>query len=1248
MGNCHVRSVLITITLALLIAVGLVAAFNPGLSASGVDPVHMPGVSPRTAPVYVPGEILVKFKPGLSDWLKSTVTAVSGCLSTLREIGPRESRKDIQLVKLRQGVSVEEAVSRLRLMSEVVYAEPNYYCPVEPLYTPDDPEFLNQNQWGLHNTGQEVNGITGTPDADIDAPAAWDIEKGLSNPVTVAVPDSGIDFTHDEFTSKLWVNEDEIPGDGIDNDANGYIDDINGYNFAGICQRHFYYLDDEGVPEWWVWPVGETDDTTKFAQSIKGTGQKLTEIGIQVAQKGDPLYKLNIYIRETLDGANLASSFVNGSSVTTYAANILDVNHFYGSLSSEVPLVSGTTYYIVYEAESVDPDKYFLLCEYVPKGTENQYVEGNQHRWDETSTSWVEYPTYDFYFETNPNAYPRDDRGHGTGVSGVIAAATDNGQGMAGVSHGAKLMPLKYMAGDGSSTTANVVDALHYAADNGADVMNMSFGGYEVYDSIRDAVSYAYGKGMTMVAGAGNRNNTDIGYPAGYPNVIGVGATTSQDKRASFPTWGSNYNSSVDVAAPGHNVLSTMPMYQVVENTLGYAVEYDYQPGTSISCPWVSGLAALVLSRKPSYTQYQVEKAIEFNADDLGDPGRDDQYGYGRINARRTLSNLDAPEIAGISRTSGERESELTITGDNFAGMRGTSKVTFGGVEVSNYTCWSEGEVKCKVPSNASYGQAAVKVQTYAGTSNGMDFTVEFNTPTVTGITPDSGTNDGTASITNLKGTGFRTGAKAYLIGPSGSGEAGGGTITATDVNVASSSKITCSFELNGATAGSYTVKITNTDGKSGQLAGAFTVNEVTTPTWYLAEGTTAWGFDCYISIENPNSEAVSATVTYMTDAGAVPGGDIDLPGGSQATVNPEGILGEKDFSTRVECTDGKTIAVDRTMTWTGPGAPSPDGHCSIGVTAPATTWYLPEGSSAWGFDCWLLVQNPNEGEATAQVTYMIEGADPVIVEKKIPENSRKTYNMANDIGNKDASIKVEADIPVIPERAMYKNNNREGHDSIGTTTPATSYYLAEGTTAWGFTTYVLIQNPSANQATVEVTYLTSSGEVPHPENPITMNGNSRKTIRVNDYLPGSDFSTRVTGSQAIIAERAMYWGEDTALGEACHDSIGMSAPHTTFYLPDGQTSEGRETYTLVANPNDTDVTVEITYLTPDGTGNVTFSETVAANTRMTYSMADKGIGGRASVMVTSRTAGKKIMVERAMYWNTRGAGTDTIGGYGD
>ena len=523
----------------------------------------------------------------------------------------------------------------------------------------------------------------------------------------------------------------------------------------------------------------------------------------------------------------------------------------------------------------------------------------------------------------------------------------------------------------------------------------------------------------------------------------------------------------------------------------------------------------------------------------------------------------------------------------------------------------------------------------------------EYPTPTVTSITPASATNDGTASITDLKGTGFRTGAKAYLVGPSGSGETGGGTITAANVNVVSGSKITCKFNLSGAAAGSYKVRVTNDDGKSGEKANAFTVNEsgVTTPTWFLAEGTTAWGFDCYISIANPNSTAVTAQIGYMTDSGLVDGREVNLQAGSQAMVNPRDTLGDKDFSTRVECKEGKSIAVDRTMYWTGEGAPSPDGHCSIGVTGAATTWYLAEGSSAWGFECWLLIQNPNATEATAQVTYMIEGADPQTFEKKIPAQSRRTYNIENDIGEKDTSIKVQANMPVIPERAMYKNNDdnkRSGHDSIGTTAPAPSYYLAEGTTDYGFTTYVLVQNPNDTDTEVTVTYMTSSGPV--PQAPFNMPGNSRKTIRVNDVMPGTDFSTRVTGSQTIIAERAMYW--DYGLGEAAHDSIGLSAPHATFYLPDGQTSDGHETYTLVQNPNEGEVTVEVSYLTPYGAGNVVFEETVGANSRKTFNMADKGIKGRAAVVVACKTTGKKIMVERAMYWNNRGAGTDTIGGY--
>ncbi|MFH1149364.1 MAG: hypothetical protein V1748_02700 [Actinomycetota bacterium] len=514
--------------------------------------------------------------------------------------------------------------------------------------------------------------------------------------------------------------------------------------------------------------------------------------------------------------------------------------------------------------------------------------------------------------------------------------------------------------------------------------------------------------------------------------------------------------------------------------------------------------------------------------------------------------------------------------------------------------------------------------------------------PTISSITPGSGEEGTTVNITSLKGTGFRAGAGVKLT------RSGHATITASSVAVVSSTEITCRFNLAGAAVGVWNVLVSNVDGQSATKSSAFNVTQtpVTTyPDWYLAEGSTAWGYDCYISIENPNEDAVNAQVTYMTDTGPVDGGVVPLPALSQATVNPRDTLGDRDFSTQVTCQEDETIAVDRTMSWTGQGAASPEAHNSVGVTSPNDKWYLPEGSSQWGFECWLLIQNPNGAEATATITYMIEGAPSEQFEKKIPASSRATYNMEADIGRRDASIKVDSDIPVIPERAMYRNNRREGHDSIGTTAPALDYYLAEGTTAWGFTTYMLVQNPNESETEVSLTYMTSEGPV--TDAPFTMPASSRKTIRVNDAHPNKDLSTRVTGSQPIIAERAMYW--DNGTGEACHDSVGMASPHAAFYLPDGETSNGKETWTLVQNPNGEEVTVQISYLTPTGQGNVTKTEKVPSNSRSTFNMVEhSGINGRAAIMVVADESELPIMCERAMYWNSRGAGTDTIGGYSE
>ncbi len=441
---------------------------------------------------------------------------------------------------------------------------------------------------------------------------------------------------------------------------------------------------------------------------------------------------------------------------------------------------------------------------------------------------------------------------------------------------------------------------------------------------------------------------------------------------------------------------------------------------------------------------------------------------------------------------------------------------------------------------------------------------------------------------------------------------------------------------------------------KTNKLVGGFTVTEAPpSSTWYLAEGTNAWGFSTYITIENPNNAAVSARLTYM-DPNPPPSGKgvlttrtITLPALSQTTVSSATDIGTVDFSTKVECPQGEPIAVDRTMFWTGQGAQGPGYHSSVGTRALANTWYLPEGSSNWGFETWTLLLNPNDTAANITLTYMTEAAGAKVLSKKVPAHSRATYSMAADIGAADASIKVQSDQPVVAERSVYRNSRREGSCSIGATAPAADYYLAEGATGYavGFTTYVLVQNPGNDTNKVTLTYQTGSGQAVGPS--FTMGPNSRKTVRVNDTLPSNtDVSTQVHGSKPLVAERAVYW--DNGTGQAFHASIGLDSPHMAFMLPDGQSSNGWETWTLVANPNPGAVRVRITYLPQGGGKGVTFTDEIPKESRRSYSMGDKLPSGRASILVESLDGARPILVERAMYVNDKGAGTDTIGGFSD
>jgi subtilisin family serine protease len=224
------------------------------------------------------------------------------------------------------------------------------------------------------------------------------------------------------------------------------------------------------------------------------------------------------------------------------------------------------------------------------------------------------------FVENNTDTH--DVRGHGTAVAGTAAAISNNVAGVAGVAWGNPIMPLVVLNSDNLASYYNVARAITFAADNGIRVINLSLGGPSSSSTVQNAINYAWTKGTLIFASAGNYATSTPCYPAACEHAVAVSATTSSDTRASF----SNYGAWIDIAAPGTSILTT--------NRGG---GYGYWNGTSFSSPVAAGLAGLIISANPDLTNTQVVEIITQNADDLGDPGFDQYYGYGRVNACASL-----------------------------------------------------------------------------------------------------------------------------------------------------------------------------------------------------------------------------------------------------------------------------------------------------------------------------------------------------------------------------------------------------------------------------------------------------------------------------------------------------------------------------------------------------------------------------------------------------------------------------------
>ena len=388
---------------------------------------------------FVPGEFLVKFKPGKERRLN----ALSKILSKEKAIERHVS--GISRVVLKDARDFDEVFKKYERDTDVLSVSPNYLITIDEL--PNDAEF--PKLWGLHNTGQ----TGGTPDADIDAPEAWNITQVPASPAIVAVIDTGVDYTHPDLSQNIWTNEGEIAGNGVDDDGNNFIDDIRGWDMTMCNER---------------------------------------------------------------DGNGVCLS---------------------------------------------------------PKERDND---------------------------------PMDEHGHGTHVSGTIGAVGWNEIGVIGVNPYARIMPVRFMDKNGVGTTADAIDAIYYAAQNGARVINASFGGGGFSQPFLDAILFAREKGALFVAAAGNNgqnSDTKPQYPASYDadNIIAVAATDARDALAAFSNYGSE---SVDIGAPGVDIVSTVPRGS-----------YTFSSGTSMAAPHVSGAAALLFTEQPTFSFTSVREMILSTAD---------------------------------------------------------------------------------------------------------------------------------------------------------------------------------------------------------------------------------------------------------------------------------------------------------------------------------------------------------------------------------------------------------------------------------------------------------------------------------------------------------------------------------------------------------------------------------------------------------------------------------------------------------
>lgn len=476
---------------------------------------------------------------------------------------------------------------------------------------------LESTPKGWHLLDREAHGVYG-----ISLDKAYQVQlKGrkASRNIVVAIIDSGIDTAHEDLKPVLWKNPGEIPGNGIDDDKNGYVDDIHGWNFLGgkdgrnvgkdsyEAARVYYNLKTK-------YGTGQINEATlNPTERFEYDTYRKAKEQIESQAKEASMYVLFLgNIVEKLPAADSILKIALGKQV--YTGN--DLSKLKPE-SQEVGKARSTLLGMFQQTNQMESTNQILIREIT------SFLDGERAKVEAARQAPKNYRAEivgDNYDDINDRGYGNNDLmasdpSHGTHVAGIVGALRNNGKGGDGVADHVSIMVLRAVP-DGDEHDKDIANAIRYAVDNGAWVVNMSFGkSFSPQKKwVDDAVRYAESKGVLLVHAAGNdAKNIDVSDNFPNPkydndstrlasNWITVGA--SGPKGDGIAADFSNYGYGVDVFAPGVEIYSTLPGGD----------QYGNQQGTSMASPVVSGLAALILSYHPELTPAQVKDVIERSA----------------------------------------------------------------------------------------------------------------------------------------------------------------------------------------------------------------------------------------------------------------------------------------------------------------------------------------------------------------------------------------------------------------------------------------------------------------------------------------------------------------------------------------------------------------------------------------------------------------------------------------------------------